>query len=344
MALFPKNLQLSSTEYLDPRFLAPVIHLQNARFVLRRHNLSPFCTPEMRTQAIDQCLAVARDTAHLLSRCMSPPYNDSPGHSPSKLDWRTHFSKCSFSILCTHLWRCILVLLFRSEYSLALLLIRASAAIGASRHVNFACGRNVSFFLRCLFERLQKGRNTGLEHDEEMMVYLSADMQSSTDSSWVWQGSETGSQLSTLGKRKEPASTPEPRPHTSSPDYHRKVPSKDDALPPSSALTDEEQSNWGSWEQIEQQVQFLLDQQSKQSLGVVVPGSQQQQLTPISPQQTPDGSFLSPGSGRVSASAGRATAGLPNLGVNIQRNSQSMTPISASSPSSANRMTIANII
>ncbi|KAL9107753.1 MAG: hypothetical protein Q9227_007375 [Pyrenula ochraceoflavens] len=238
MERLPKNLQLSSTDYLDPRFLAPIIH-----------------------------------------------------------------------------------------------------SIGNARQINTACGRNLSFFLRCLFERFQRGQAKGLELDEEIMVYLSGDMQSSTERSWIWQDSETGTKLPTLGKRKEPDSPPEPRPHIPSPDYHRKKPSGNESTIPG-VLSDEEQANWGSWESIEQQVQYLLDQQSKQ-LGLTVP-TNQQQLTPISPQQTPDGSLISPAGG--SALVGRVTTGLPSLGVNTQRNTQSMTPISASSPSSANRMTIANII
>src|SRR5271154_6810019 len=44
MHLFPRQLQLYSVEPIDPRVIAPVIHFQNTRLALCRHNLSPSCS------------------------------------------------------------------------------------------------------------------------------------------------------------------------------------------------------------------------------------------------------------------------------------------------------------
>lgn len=349
MVLFPKQLQLKSTDYLDPKSLPPVIYFQNARLILHRHNLSPFCTADLRIQAIEHCLAVARDTAHLLSRCMaSPPYDSAlPQSRQSSNDWRTYLAASASTILCTHLWRCILLLLFRSEYLLALQLVRASTAIGSVRQVNISCGRNIAFFLRCLFDRLQQAKPMDLDRDEEMLVYVSADLQSSTDGSWVWQGSETGSRLSSLGKRKSPESPARLRIISSSSELagERRDSNDPSSSPLGVALSDEEKTDWGGWEFIEQSVQYLVDQQQKQHSGIGIPQAphHQQQLTPISPQQTPDSAFLSPAAGRPAFPAGRLAVPAPSLGVNTQ----TITPISAisaTSPTSASRMTIANII
>lgn len=110
-------------------------------------------------------------------------------------------------MLCTHIWRCSLLLLFRQEFAAALVCVQASAVVGDSHTVNAACGRYIAFFLRCLLERLRRGDAAILERDEEMMAYVSGDMQGTSDGSWVWEGSETGSQLEAMSpKYDSPAS------------------------------------------------------------------------------------------------------------------------------------------
>lgn len=73
-----------------------------------------------------------------------------------------------------------------------------------------------------------------LEDDEEMMAYVSGDMQGATDGSWVWQGSETGSQLDTVSNNTQAVPVP-PAPET----------------------------GWEDWEWIEQTVQYLLSEKLK---------------------------------------------------------------------------------
>src|SRR2546423_4113400 len=186
--LFPPSLSLSSTEWLDPRSIAPVIYLQNVRMVLHRHNLSPFCQPEARYRAVEACANIALNTSQFMSRCIGQT-----SATPNAL------AVSATTLLCTHLWRCTLFLLFREHYESALNLVRALSVIGSARNVTFDCGRHIAFFIRCIMDRLQKGVVDNFEQDEELMAYVSADLQSSARNSWVWQGSETGANLSING-------------------------------------------------------------------------------------------------------------------------------------------------
>lgn len=320
MSLFPPHLQLSSRTYLDPRSLAPIIYFQNARIVLHRHNLSPSCSIELRRQAIDNCVGVSSETTALLSRCMQPvsPHGASADASS---DWSARLATSASTLLCTHIWRCTLFLLFRGEYSSALLCVRASSAIGTARLVNTSCGRNLAFFLRCLLEKLQRGETTELERDEEMMAYVSGDLQSSTDNSWVWSGSETGMNLvkdrhppQVLGSTASPSSFP-----------FQQVASSDlSSAAHTTILTEEEGRDWGGWEWIERHLQFLLEQQQQQQL-------RQARPQPISPTSHPQ-----PNLPPTSQSSDHASLVDPTISKSLG------TPVSPISNSS--RMTIANII
>lgn len=105
--------------------------------------------------------------------------------------WAARVRTMAPAFFCGHIWRCILVLTFRAEYAAALTLIQVSAAIGDLRKNNVACGRHLSFFLDKLIERLRAGATREqLENDEEMLAYVSGDMQGTSDSAWVWTGSE----------------------------------------------------------------------------------------------------------------------------------------------------------
>ncbi|KAL4934420.1 transcription factor domain-containing protein [Aspergillus undulatus] len=226
LSLFPEQYQPNSDQYLEPRSLTPIIYLQNARLMLHRHNITPFCTPDVRSSGLDYCVSVCQDTARLLSRCM----RTSP--ITGNRDWRSLLALSGSAMLCAHLWRCTLFLLFRHEYDAALICVQASSAMRDSRVINTACGRNIVFVLKCLLERLQRGDTTILDGDEEMMAYVSGDMQGTSNGSWVWEGSETGSQL-------EIAS-----------------PSSDAAHP--NARSAEDPNGWEGWDWIEQTVQYLL--------------------------------------------------------------------------------------
>lgn len=229
LAIFPEQYQPNSDQYIEPRSLTPIIYLQNARLMLHRHNISPFCPPEVRSSALDYCVSVSQDTARLLSRCMRP--------SPvtGNTDWRSLLAVSGSAVLCAHLWRCTLLLLFRQEYDAAMVCVQASSAMRDSRTINAPCGRNISFFLTSLLERLQRNDFIDLDGDEEMMAYVSGDMQGTSHGSWVWEGSETEAQLELTSPSSNPA--------------HQGA---GDSKPP------EEPNDWEGWDWIEQTVQYLL--------------------------------------------------------------------------------------
>lgn len=194
MTAFPPPYQMHSNDYLNPHFLTPLVYLQNARLVLHRHNLSTLCVAEVRAMAVEHCVTVAKDTVHLLSRSMQNPPG-SPTHPPTTYEgWEAEFANAASTFLCTHVWRCTLFLCLRQLYNDALLCIRASAAIGDARPVNTACGRHLEFFLKTLTTKLQQVEGSSLERDEEMLAYVSGDLQNSIDNSWVWPGGELSDQ------------------------------------------------------------------------------------------------------------------------------------------------------
>ncbi|CAG7938064.1 unnamed protein product [Penicillium salamii] len=141
----------------DPRFLAPVIYLQNARLLLHRRSISPFCPGTVRSSAIDYCVSTALDTAKALARCMHN-HSTYPG---SGNDLHLLLAGC---ILCTHLSRCTLFLLFRTVYAGTLTCVQALALIGDVRIVKAVCGRYLAFFLRILLAQIRaKGHVPDLE-------------------------------------------------------------------------------------------------------------------------------------------------------------------------------------
>jgi hypothetical protein len=148
-----------------------------------------------------------------------------------------------------------LFLLFGGHFDAALTCIRASALISTLRDVNVACGRNLAFFLGVLIEKRRAGSLAGSagyrgerELDEELMAYVSGDLQGSTENSWVWTGSETGMNIigggsgglkigaspTLLGGGREEGTT---------------------------VLTDVEARDWGGWERVEYLVNVLAREQ-----------------------------------------------------------------------------------
>ena len=241
LSTFPAEYRMKSDQYLDPRSLGPIIYLQNTRILLHRHNLSPACSPEMRHFALDQCLAVAHDTTRILLRCMQRSSATAVAN-----DWRYDLSAAATTALCTHIWRCTLFLLFRAEYSAALVCIRACSAIGDVRAVNACTGRYTTFFLKCLVERRQRNDVYGLERDEEMMAYVSGDFQNRLEGSWVWQNGDLQSPLDVTPARSA-SSSADPSPLTLK--FNEPTPQKD--------------VEWEGWDWIERTVEYLLNEQQR---------------------------------------------------------------------------------
>lgn len=248
MAAFPPSFQMESRDSLDPRMLAPVMYLMNARIILHRHNLSTSSPPEVRISAIEQCLRAALETTHLISRSTGAP---SPYPAASST-----FGQAASTYISTHIWRCTLFLLFTAHYEAALTLIRASASIGNYRAVNIACGRNIAFFLRTLIDKRRPGSPSpvvihpaGLIQDEELMAYVSGDLQATTENSWVWQGSETGMQLNHMHQQSTsyPGGTSGGTSSSLASSAHTPA-----------ALSEAEKGDWGGWERIEYYVGLLM--------------------------------------------------------------------------------------
>lgn len=186
---FPPECQIYHPQPLQPRYLSPICQLQNCRIVLHRHNLSTSCPPDVRAAALRSCLQVAKETVHLLGRVRQwkPP--------PGPVGWDDAVASTATTMVCTHIWRCTLFLCFSALYDEALTCARLCAAIGDFRHVNVACGRYLYGFLRLLAAKTALAGD--LMQDEMMIALVSGDVQGSTESAWIWNGSETGTALNT---------------------------------------------------------------------------------------------------------------------------------------------------
>ncbi|KFY79055.1 hypothetical protein V499_01915 [Pseudogymnoascus sp. VKM F-103] len=237
LSAFPAPFSLESREPLDPCSLSPIIYLMNTRIILHRHNLSTSCAPDIRTNAIEQCLRIALDTTHLLARASAPTRSPNPPYhtQPSLL------GATASTMLTTHIWRCTLVLLFCAHFDAALTCVRISASIGRNRDANIACGRNLVFFLTTLLERRRAGARPRDMADEEIVAYVSGDIQATTDGGWVWQGSETGMALNSRATAGFPGDDREGV-------FNGTM---------KGSLTDSEMNDWGGWERVEYLVGIL---------------------------------------------------------------------------------------
>ena len=190
MTGMPQHHQLKAVDYLDPGPTGPVVYLQNIRLLLHRHNLNPECPLEVKRLALNSCLAAAQDTAKILSRIMQdqPPSTPKTANlsTPPPARWEDTLRSASSAFLCMHIWRCTLFLAAWGDYEGAMLCATASQAIGKQRIVNSACGRYLEFCLRVLAEKGLRDR-IQLEQDDELLAYISGDLQSNLDQAWIWQ-------------------------------------------------------------------------------------------------------------------------------------------------------------
>ncbi|KAI9705657.1 MAG: hypothetical protein M1820_005067 [Bogoriella megaspora] len=276
----PDSFHVENSTPIDPAMLPLSAGPQGIRMFLYRHNLSTVCSSEIRRDAIDRCVRVAQDTAHLVARSMLAPR--SPSQNPQSNSeygeyvdtspgspWQQRFASMSPTMSCLHFWRCTLFLVLRGHYSSALTLVRASAAVGDIRKVNIACGRNLSFFIDRLAERLRAGFTTReqLEEDEEMLAYVSGDMQGGVEESWVWAGSDTGMRLAATAAANNANTPAAPTAHpadASTPLTNGDLSAanvKAEAGPQSALLTEKETQEWGGWGRIETVLRQLLEEQ-----------------------------------------------------------------------------------
>ncbi|KAL2185519.1 hypothetical protein L209DRAFT_691226 [Thermothelomyces heterothallicus CBS 203.75] len=249
---FPPACDPTSTATLMPSFLNPVVYLLHARLLLHRHNLLPSCPPDVRLIAVEQCMHVALETASLLARTPTPA-----------------LAEGATALLTTHTFRCALFLLLTGCFDQASECIRVLAAINNHREVAVPCGRYLAFFVSALASRraeivayLSQAAASGhsaspygppphhrpspaavrdaLLRDEELLAYVSADLQAGLDTAWVWSGSS---------EREEPGPAPAAGKHDLFDDEGR------------SGLTLEERWEWGpgmaGWERLESSMRML---------------------------------------------------------------------------------------
>ncbi|TWU74061.1 hypothetical protein ED733_003588 [Metarhizium rileyi] len=181
LSTFPPACDPNSPVALAPHFLAPLAYLFHARLLLHRHNLSPSCPPESRLAAVESCAHVALETASLISRTKSPA------------DGAT-------ALLTGHIFRSTLFLLLTGYPDYAITCIRALAAIDARRDISISSGRFLAFFVTILGSKRTEYANylprrssidqtaltVSLARDEELLAYVSADVQASPNRSWLW--------------------------------------------------------------------------------------------------------------------------------------------------------------
>jgi hypothetical protein len=247
LSLFPGSYQPSSDAPLEPSALSPIIALQSARFLLYRRNLSPVYRSADRAEALRRCTYVAQDSAKYFSRTM---YGSSSGTESES--WRAKMAQVASKAMCVHLWHCVLMLCFRAEYEAALVCVQVMMAIGDVRKTNVACGKYLAFFLDCLMDRSRTGTDGlhQLEHDEELIAYVSGDMQANASQSWAWAGIDNRGPLS-------PLSPPHGTKQTHRAD--EQVQGTNLPLRPSPGSPENGVNQWDGWDRIEQMIRQLVE-------------------------------------------------------------------------------------
>jgi hypothetical protein len=236
----PEAYQTNSTAALETAALPPLFALLTAQFHLYRRNLSPVCHLNQRREALRQCATVAQETAKYISRAL---------HSPPKVEmeksWPVRVAPMASNLTCMHLWRCILMLCFRGDYNAALMCSHMLSVVGNMRQVGSGCGKNLVFVLDKLLDRIRSGHGSPqqLEYDEEMLAYISGDVQASVEHGWVWAGTDL-------------TSTKSPRPASYG---TSRLPSQDQPMRdrPTSVSPAQE---WEGWGRVDQLIRQLMDE------------------------------------------------------------------------------------
>ncbi|KAF2423763.1 hypothetical protein EJ08DRAFT_700880 [Tothia fuscella] len=271
METYPDQYQYHSETYLEPFCLNGIVPLQLARFQLYRHNLNPQCSQQERSEALDRCLSVALDTIKYVSRSMRTPSPSIDNSGYPKQSWRDLLLASITNTTCRHMWRCSLVLCFRGEYSAALTCLQVLRTIDDARKLNIACGRNLSFFLDKLLEKVHNSTPTRqeLELDFELLAYVSGDLQGDLDNAFVWTGSEPSYPLNISQSISGPTAAD--------------ATFSDEGLPASALLTEKEMKDWGGWDCVERLIGMLIEEQQKQIQRQHLHGGHHQPQQPLQP-------------------------------------------------------------
>lgn len=245
----PEPLQLHSDQRLEPFAFSSIVPFLMVKFQLYRHNLNAYATASDRYDALERCHTVSSHTVQYLRRTM----RDSGPPNQGLQRWRDMLDAMAHNLLCRHIWRCTLILCLRGDYASALTCAQFTSAIGDARKLNVACGRNLAFFLDCLWERTTRGASQrDLESDLELLAYASGDLQGSTDGGFAWVGVQLG---------------PPEAPGASSSSNLRALLDDETLIPPTALLTEKESNDWGGWEHIEQRIARFIDGRSNRQYG-----------------------------------------------------------------------------
>lgn len=204
---WPEPFHPYTSGYIAPSFVWISATFFSLRVFLHRHNLSPLASPDARANALAACTSAAHGTVHIINRSLlaSPadsPSSPRPPSSAAAPSWEQRVRVTTPAHLCTHLWRCTLLLTLSLDFSAALTCARLSAAVGSLRKINQACGRHLTAYLERLAHRLRTPPLLGLppaqqRHrlalDEEMLAIVSADAQADTYASWIWSAGASAS-------------------------------------------------------------------------------------------------------------------------------------------------------
>lgn len=193
---FPPACDPNSQVALSPHLLNPLIYLLHARLLLHRHHLAPSCPSDVRLTAVEECTRTALETARILTRT-----------TPQLPDGAT-------TLLVSHIFRCTLFLLLAGPLDAATACVRTLAAIGPRRDITVSCGRFLAFFATMVANKKSEyasymarsgpsipgGRPSSnavqdaLVRDEELLVYVSGDLQAAAETGWVWAGGDREAQ------------------------------------------------------------------------------------------------------------------------------------------------------
>lgn len=246
-SLLPESYRMNSPAALEPSALPPLFALLSAQYHLYRRNFSPVCRQSDRAEALNRCTSIAQETAKHISRTL---------HSPTRPDadrnWKSRVALVASNMVCLHVWRCLLMLCFRGDYDAAFVCLHLASAIGRTRRINSECGKHMLFFMDQLLGRVRSGHGSPqqLEHDEEMLAYVSGDVQGNVEHSWVWAGPNP--MMSGL------------LPHSSfdAARSHNGDETMRDALPlrPASNSPDQATAEWDGWVHVENKIRQLMEE------------------------------------------------------------------------------------
>lgn len=199
--------------------------------------------------SLESCTHIALETSSLLHRSNTALLADG-----------------ATALLTTHIFRCALFLLLTGYLDHAVTAVRALASIDGRRDVTVACGRYLSFFVSSLGTKRaeytsylarsappafgpsrpsvdQTALLQMLSRDEDLIAYVSADLQASPDASWLWAGLERETPLR----------------RASSPLQAQGAPARSELFSPEArtGLDETDSREWGGWARLEAAIRGL---------------------------------------------------------------------------------------